>query len=685
MKKLRVGLMSYVVDNRPAKGTAVYARKIIEGLKQDPRFDVTLIHYDKSADEMYQGVKEVQMKYPKIPGGHFFGQLWFYFTHKDQFDIIHWFQPRLYPFFWLAPARLKTVTLHGAGMVASNNGFYFSNWIFNKTIQLFGGRISRSIASTYNAKNEIVKHYRLSPNAVEVMYLGVGDLYTRQPEGEAQLVLEKAFSIRKPFILNVSRLQPHKNVVSLIEAYDLYRKIGSQELLVIVGTNTDESAPIFDRAKNSPYRDDIIFLSNVASDELRALYSAAQVFVLLSLDEGFGLPVVEAMACGTPVIVSDRTSLPEVVHDAGVVVPAFGYEEAARAMHELIHNKEKRNEMIGRGYLRSQFFTWEKTIQGVSEMFLQLGTVIDCPVCANKEVAKAVAGPQGKHDEYQLYHCSHCAVSFWTPFKNPGGEWYEKDERYAGANKLPPLDPNWNHKKVISFLSGKQGKVLDVGCGTGNFLAWAEKNGWQGWGIDFDKNAIQSCKDFFGLARCEVNDILSFERKNREQFSLITFYDVIEHIDNHQEFFASVKRMLSGDGYVSMSMPYGNGYAFLQPNDLPPRHLTRWNEGSLAFFLQSLGFRVDYLKKTPASVYFIALKIKNRFKKKASFGVMKNLQKKEVGSKKGYSATYRALAFMAKLKDLLIYGLPAVLVWLALLPTNERYVGLYVIAKRVNG
>lgn len=696
MKKIRLGLMSYSADNRPAKGTALYTRELIEGLKKDERFDISLIHYDEVKDPLYEGVRSILMPKFSFPGGHLLGQLYFFWKQrKEPFDLIHWFQPRLYPFFWLAPARLKTVTLHGAGMVASDTGFYVSNKVFNQVIKLFWKKIDRAIAVTHNAKDEIIKHYGLSGEKISAIYGGAGKLFSPMEKSQAQEVVAREYKVEQPFILNVSRLQPHKNLVSLIEGFDRYRRNGGTEHLVIVGTNTDESGAIFEKAKKSPYTTEIHFFQNIPTEHLRAFYSSAALLACLSLDEGFGLPVVEAMACATPVVVSDRTSLPEVAGDAGIIVPAYGYDEIAAAFSKIINDKNFAGDLIKKGTERVKQFTWERTVSETAQMFSFYALPVECAVCKKHEAyadTKVGATHIDSGTMYQSYRCSACGVIFWSPFKNPGGEWYEKDERYAGANRLPPLDPNWNHRKVISFLRNKVGggnrKVLDVGCGTGNFLAWAVKKGWKGWGIDFDNNAIRACKEVFGLENCELGDVVSYAEKNRDKkFSLVTFFDVVEHIDNHQEFFAAVRKLIEPGGHIAMSMPYGRGSRFFQPNDLPPRHLTRWNEDSLKFFLKSQGFSVEYCKRSAASVYFIALKLKHRFKIPVTLGLMKKMQEKEAkgGEKntgKKYSLKYRVFAVAAKLKDLVLFGIPAVFVWLVYLPSRKRYIGLYAIAKK---
>jgi len=285
---------------------------------------------------------------------------------------------------------------------------------------------------------------------------------------------------------------------------------------------------------------------------------------------------------------------------------------------------------------------------------------------------------------YTLYECRTCCAQFWEPLKNPGGDWYSHDGRYADRNELPILNPNWNHTKIISYLAPFAGKVLDVGCGVGTFLAWATQHRWQSTGIDFDADAIEAGKKTFGLEHLSVEDIISFARNHPgSSFDLVTFFDVLEHVDNHKEFIATIRELLGPGGYIAMSMPYRGRAPWLMEADMPPRHLTRWDRSSLTGFLEREGFEVLYMHRTPASIRFIILKLRFRFGSKLSVGLVK-----KVRSAEGAAGPVRsrrlliAVQTAAQTKDALFFGLPALIIWLTLLPTKKRYIGLYAIARK---
>ena len=131
--------MSYAMDNRQAKGTALYTRKLIENLLANDRFDFYLVHYDKVDDPLYKKAHEIMIPRIKLPyGSRFVSQLLFFWKfRKNKFDIMHWFQPRVYPFYWLAPAKKIVITMHAAGDITAPGFFVFSKEVFNFVLKYF--------------------------------------------------------------------------------------------------------------------------------------------------------------------------------------------------------------------------------------------------------------------------------------------------------------------------------------------------------------------------------------------------------------------------------------------------------------------------------------------------------------------------------------------------------------------
>lgn len=293
-------------------------------------------------------------------------------------------------------------------------------------------------------------------------------------------------------------------------------------------------------------------------------------------------------------------------------------------------------------------------------------------------------------ETYDLFSCPECGVWFWNPLKNPGNIWYERDERYAGRNEDPILDPNINHTQIISYLGQHTGRVLDVGCGVGNFLAWAQKHGWEPYGIDFDSDAIAAAKRTFGITNLEVLDLKEFKDKYPDlKFDLITAFDVFEHIDNHVEFLELIRSMLTENGHIAMSMPYRKRALWLLSGDVPPRHLTRWDRTSLSNFLEKRGYAVRRINRRTDGIRHLILKMRFRYGKHFSVGLVRAV-KNSVQEKSGRAPSgirkfkIRMAENLAKVKDAVLFGLPALAIYLWMLPGTERYLSLYVIAQKTN-
>jgi len=243
----------------------------------------------------------------------------------------------------------------------------------------------------------------------------------------------------------------------------------------------------------------------------------------------------------------------------------------------------------------------------------------------------------------------------------------------------------------MEFVSGEQGRVLDVGCGVGNFLALADKKGWECWGIDFDRDAIEAGKQTFGLKNLSVASLEEFSVAHPDlRFDLVTFFDVFEHVDNHNEFLELVNGMLAPGGKIALSVPYRHGWRWLMPHDLPPRHLTRWDEQSMENILSRHGFQIAYLKRLPASLYFITLKFRFKYGAWTSLGLVRKAKKQAAAAQPSLGRSsppplrVRALHMLAKMKDFVLFGIPALIVWLVLLSTRKRYTDFYVVAQKVD-
>lgn len=312
---------------------------------------------------------------------------------------------------------------------------------------------------------------------------------------------------------------------------------------------------------------------------------------------------------------------------------------------------------------------------------------IHCVLCGTYIQSKEVEKHINNSCHYSLYKCPVCEVFFWDPFINPGAEWYSHDERYSSINKSPFVEITKEQDYLLNTLNGNEKTLLDIGCGTGHFLFEAKRRGWKVTGIDFDRNATQAASSFFGINDLFTGDLKDFKKINNRRYDLITFFDVFEHLDNHKEFISIVKSLLSENGTISMKMPYADGARWLQPNDLPPRHLTRWNEKSVRLFLEDQGFEIISIVRKRASLTYILMKLRFKFGKKLTYNLVEKVKK--TNSEQGKNVESENLRLniikkIARLKDIIFFGIPSLLIFILLLPTKKICIDLYVNARLRN-
>jgi len=225
-------------------------------------------------------------------------------------------------------------------------------------------RLTHVLTVSESSKRDIVEYARVPEEKVTVTPLAAnpGVYFPRDP-GEAVRLLSPRYAVRRPFILYTSRIEhPGKNHARLIQAFaDLKRKDGIPHQLVLAGTDRERAEEVHRTAEETGFAQDILFAGFVAAEDLPLLYQAADIFVFPSLYEGFGLPILEAMACGTPVACSRISSMPEVAGDAAILFDPEEKDSIASAIRSIIIGTDLREDLAARGLQRSRQFSWAKT------------------------------------------------------------------------------------------------------------------------------------------------------------------------------------------------------------------------------------------------------------------------------------------------------------------------------------
>jgi glycosyltransferase involved in cell wall biosynthesis len=236
----------------------------------------------------------------------------------------------------------------------------------------YSAKNARRIFTISNfSRDDIIRTYGKDSKDVIATYLGVKQIQDSRFKIKDMEELNKKFGIAKPYVLFVGTLQPRKNIVKLIEAFSLLKEKDIQ--LVIVGKKGWLFEEIFQAPEKYGVPDRIKFLDFVGDEDLQSLYKNALCFVLPSLYEGFGLPVLEAMKFGCPTVISDTSSLPEVGGDAAVYFDPQSADDIAEKLGKVISDEKLREEMIKKGYNQVKKFSWEKTAKETLKVLEDLG------------------------------------------------------------------------------------------------------------------------------------------------------------------------------------------------------------------------------------------------------------------------------------------------------------------------
>ena len=219
------------------------------------------------------------------------------------------------------------------------------------------------IAISQHTKRDLITQYGIPPERIRVIYPGCDPTRYRPLTHAEILPTLSRYHLSPGYLLYVGTIEPRKNLARLIEACErLAHRLGRPPApLVLVGAPGWKTQEIYRRIERSPLRSAIVLTGAVDEQDLPQLYNGASVFVYPSLYEGFGLPVLEAMACGIPVVTSNVSSLPEVIGDAGLAVNPEDPEALAGALHQLLTNESLRDALGQKGQQRAQQFSWDRT------------------------------------------------------------------------------------------------------------------------------------------------------------------------------------------------------------------------------------------------------------------------------------------------------------------------------------
>lgn len=352
---MKVGIYTHYLDINPKSAPSLYQMNLIKNLTKFKDIEIVLIHHRKSKLNIYKEFEELRIS--KFP---LFGE---FDINSLNLDLIHF---NAIPWSWRIFVNKikckKVVTVHGDIWWVDPQLDYnkisgvIKRFIEPKVVKHF----DKVIAVSYSIKNTLVNYLGCPEEKISVIYEGIDHsiFYPRSSE-EVESIKVK-YGINKPYILHVSAYSKKKNPEALFKSFKLIKDELDEIILVIAGNRWQEKygSRLIQYKLN---KSDVKFLGWVDENSLPVLYSGAKVFFFPSYHETFGFPNLEAMACGCPVVTSNRYSIPEVVGDAAILHDPDDYKSFANSICMLLTDENMRKNLIKRGLEQAKKFSWKKT------------------------------------------------------------------------------------------------------------------------------------------------------------------------------------------------------------------------------------------------------------------------------------------------------------------------------------
>lgn len=332
-------------------------------VNQNPSIEFHFL-FDSGVDQEFLFAKNIVPHNLFPPAKHaLLNVIWFEWSVKN---ILHKLNPALF----LSPDGLLCLGWKGKqyGMIADLNFFHNPQdlkWSNRKYYNYFFPRyakIAERIATISEySKQDIVQSFNIEPDKIDIVYCGINNFLAPVDKAQQIHIREELTNGREYFVF-IGSLHPRKNIVRLLKAFELYkRETNADTKLVIGGRPSYKMDEIYDQQQQMTSKDDVIFMGRVDDSQINDILGSALALVFVPHFEGFGIPIIEAMQCDVPVICSNTTSMPEVAGDAALLVDPFNVEDIKTAMIRVYSDPTLRNELINKGRLQRNTFSWERT------------------------------------------------------------------------------------------------------------------------------------------------------------------------------------------------------------------------------------------------------------------------------------------------------------------------------------
>jgi glycosyltransferase involved in cell wall biosynthesis len=355
--------IAFLMDLPRNSGAGRYAIELQKRITKPLEIDYLYFDYEQRALILDGEVERrtLAKTYSPLLGDN---KVWFWLRlkkHIPEYDLYHFITPNLS--FLVANGKKSLVTCHDIAPLFIPTSFWEKRW----RRYLYSGlkRADALIADSASTRRDLCRAYGLSEEKIPVIPLGVDRSIYHPLDRETCRKVLRLPSERK-IVLNVALESWRKNIPGLIRATAVLKETYPDILLIRVGKANNNTLELI---KSLDLTDNIRYVNANSEEDLVRLYNAADVFAFPSFYEGFGLPVLEAMACGTPVVASNRTSIPEIVGDTGILVDPEDISALTKGIEQVLNEAPLAKDLSHRGIERAGEFTWENTAKSTSSVY----------------------------------------------------------------------------------------------------------------------------------------------------------------------------------------------------------------------------------------------------------------------------------------------------------------------------
>lgn len=379
--KIGIDIRCFVAGKRT--GVEEYALNILENLFElDKKNEYVLFtnsfhepQFDFGIFEKYPNVSVKKFHFPnKIINLLFW---YFHWPHVDKMigGVDIFFMPNI-SFIGLSKDVKLVLTIHDLSFEILPETFSAKRRLWHHILNPRGlcKRADKIVAVSESTREDVILQYKINPEKVQRIYNGISSDFEEVNRNDPKLIeVKEKYHLPFNFIFFLGTVEPRKNIPAIVAAYDRLRELGNPQLdkykLVIAGGKGWKIKNILSAMRNAKFTKDIIFTSCITSEDKAAVLTLASLFVYPSFFEGFGIPVLEAMRCGVPVVASNTSSIPEVVGNGGIMIDPDRPDELYLAMKELLLNKDFYAQMRQQALEQSIRFNWKTSTRETLKIF----------------------------------------------------------------------------------------------------------------------------------------------------------------------------------------------------------------------------------------------------------------------------------------------------------------------------